>query len=410
MIAVSLGFQLLAAACSITWESLVSSSIRDPALTSMELRQSTFDTTGRYLWEEIEARWKLDDLDKSKHDVSIRISPAPWGSYQASRDLVRAQSGLLSERKNALRQNLLARRLIAGAEHLHRIRKRNLIDTLFQVASDRIRIHLERQGNVRFDPQDLVLTQQDAAELEAERVGLDMQLKSSAAKLRLLSGCQDSGDIFLDPARVRDPDDLLRTNHDQKSPEPEQSPLERLATGRLDVAQARLRLEESSSSQILSYLETGTTLRPHPDGFEVLTKKDWMVGAGIRLPFGDGRSEQVVDRRLDVVSAATDRMERFQETREELRRLEDEVQALAIEYSTMETFRKRSSEGSLWSDFARLAGGDPLLLLRAREQELRSAVKMNGILLELETDLVNKSSLSGSLEDASPLLRPGSRQ
>lgn len=389
------------------WSELLSSHERDPSLVSSRRRAAELTADGvPQLWDDLELRYEAKRGDLRKQEIGLRLSPAGLGELSASRASLREARSLGDSKLAEKAADALLDRYRLGLRWLRQKRRVEFHQAMADLCRRRVELLAGLSGSADFDAKELVEGQVDRADwlgqVEADRY----DLAETEGRIRSILPGSDS--VVLDTAllpvsEVERRIASLSGNVDDSFPSLSS------ARGRLALAEAREREEETSNRRWISYLSVSWTFDQDENSSERGRSLDNLgFGAGIRVPFLDGGSRDLARRRADLAEAQLD----FQDERDDLRRelgdLRLEIGALLRQTAVLDSFARRVDAGQLFERFAARTGADPLLLLRARETSLRSAWKIQALRLEILDRYLRILRLSGALDpDANQILAGG---
>jgi len=110
------------------------------------------------------------------------------------------------------------------------------------------------------------------------------------------------------------------------------------------------------------------------------------LNIGIKLPFFSNNNDDLMRRQISVLDAESDYLDEYRDLDQKVARLHEEIVALIAQWKVQKDFVAQVDAGSVFQEFAAMAGSDPLLLLRAKESALESTLKA----VKLEYDIFQR--------------------
>jgi len=403
---------LTSAATPLTWEKLAASVHQDPAVTNAGKRVALLaNGPGRKLWDELEFRYQADGLGMLEHDFELRLVPVPMGESRANQAYWKHQKAY----QGARQADDISERLYERYYHaLRYLATRTVFELHTQLAAinqDRIQVLLALTGAENFNPVDLVDAQSKDAELRAEL--LDDQDDMRAAAQKLTSWVPGTDTVVLDMDWLPLVEDVqaMLVSHPPRvdSSYPELAK----AKAKYDASRSRLDLEKAGDDAILQYVNLGYkwTIAKKEYDYEngiltdnLIRKEDnsrmidrWSIGAGVRIPLFDSKGDDQLRRQIDMLDCESDYLAGKHDLEREVERVHEEITALLQQRAVQKDFMRQVDAGSLFKDFAVRAGTDPLLLLKARESSVQSELLARKLEFEIYYRYLELLQYSGVL-------------
>jgi outer membrane protein TolC len=120
-----------------------------------------------------------------------------------------------------------------------------------------------------------------------------------------------------------------------------------------------------------------------PDKDSRKTADKFFVNLAFRLPFFDSGKDSDLKLQVAKLDAESDYLADVRDINQKVARLTEEVLALIGQWKVQKEFVEQVGASGFMEQFARNAGSDPLLLLRAKESALESDMKA----VKLEYDI-----------------------
>ena len=120
-----------------------------------------------------------------------------------------------------------------------------------------------------------------------------------------------------------------------------------------------------------------------PDKDNRKTADKFFVNLAFRLPFFDSGKDSDLKLQVAKLDAESDYLADVRDINQKVARLTEEVLALIGQWKVQKEFVEQVGASGFMEQFARNAGSDPLLLLRAKESALESDMKA----VKLEYDI-----------------------
>jgi len=257
------------------------------------------------------------------------------------------------------------------------------------------------------------------AALRAELIADSTALRDTEMKLRSWVAFDS---ISLDTSWLPTMEELNATLQ-QKSHVDSTFPLIAMAKGKWNVNEERLIQENAGDRDFISYIGLGYkhviaekkykwidnmdyTLNPDQysewgDVCKEATCEAWLLSRseddrrmidkfylniGIKLPFFSNNNDDLMRRQISVLDAESDYLDEYRDLDQKVARLHEEIVALIAQWKVQKDFVAQVDAGSVFQEFAAMAGSDPLLLLRAKESVLESTLKA----VQLEYDIFQR--------------------
>jgi len=433
--AISLALAASVFAGPLTWEQLVQSADSDPRYQAAQKRaQMTGGERNTKLWDKLELRYKLDGFSFASHDFELRVTPKAFGEGAADKAHWDAQVLYQKARLAEDRGVLMYDRYERAIHYMMRQRLNKLTKELYQVNADRIEVLHLKSGSASFNPQDLMTALEKEASLRAELISDSTSLINTEAKLRLW--VPDFDGVELDstwlPTMEEVEKELLEgITVDESFPQIAKALGKRnseTSKAKQDVASGRdyishigigysMKVESmmekykemdaydvsgtgsykdyeaewkskvgctASSSALCQNLGTAKILIPDVDDRK--TSDKFFLNVGIRLPFFDSNKDSELRYQVAELDAEGDYMDEVRSVNQKVARLVEEINALIAQWKVQKDFVEKVNAGSIFEQFAKNAGSDPLLLLRARESGIESDMRA----IKLETEVLSR--------------------
>lgn len=403
----------LAVADPLTWESLLGSADKDPMVTTSRERRNLIASVDRAaLWNELELRADVKRVDLLKQEFDLRVVPLALGERSASKSLWDERQDMSERQLDAGYGRVLHDRWRLGIRWLYQRRQSAYHAELARLYAERVRVLTSLAGDSRFDPQDLVVSQQAEVEARSEALGDASDIAAIEALLREWVPNWDT--IALDTALLSSKE--LQERVEQLPQHADSSfPGWRLSASRLSVAEKHWQLEKAASKAVLTYLQVGyvwdRTAQSKTDAKNAGTFENVTAGFGIQLPFRDNSGQDLARRQVDLAEAKGNFVEASRELSQRYESSRAEVTSLAKQKAALDSFAARVDAGTLFANYARRAVEDPALLSKARIISLESSWRSERLRFEILFDYLDMLEMTGGLvrrEDVhGTLLRAG---
>lgn len=414
----------------LTWEQLVQSAETDPRFEAAQKRsEATSAPQSTKLWDKLELRYKLDGFSFANHDFELRMVPKTFGEGSADRERYEAEKNYEQARFAVERSLLLYDRYERGVRYVLRKKIHELNLQLMQVNADRIEVLHMKAGSATFNPEDLMTALEKSASLKAELLSDSTALRDAELKMKLWVPDFDGVDLdtsFL-PTMAE-----LEENLGGGVEVSESFPQVAMAKGKRDSEVARAKQDVSKGRDYISHIGIGYSLKIEsllekykemdaydvsgtgsykdyadewkkevgctansiincpgtaniliPDYDDRKTGDKFFVNLAVRLPFFDSGKDADLRQQVATLDAESDYMDDVREVNQKVARLTEEVLALIAQWKVQKEYAEQVNASGFLEQFARNAGSDPLLLLRAKESSLESDMKA----VKLEYDI-----------------------
>lgn len=428
-------FLLLAApllAAPLTWETLIKSADDDLRYQSSKKRTNIATSRNTKLWDKMELRYKLDGFSFASHDFELRMTPKAFGEGSADRAHYEAQMVYANAQLAEDRGILLYDRYERAIHYLMRQRINRLNKELYQVNSDRIEVLHMKAGSATFNPQDLMSALEKEATIRAALISDSNSLQNSEKKLRCW--IPDFDGIELDSSWLPSMEEIesqlsggieVNDNYPQIA----------MAKGKMESEKARAKQDVASRRDYITHIGIGYSMKieslmekykdldagdvayeyneymddyleKYPDATaddsrtirKLVADKDsrktsdkFYATLGIKLPFFDSNKDNDLRNQVADLDAEGDYMAKARDVNVKVNRLVEQVNGYLAQWKVQKDFADKVKAGNIFEQFAKDAGSDPLLLLRARESALESelnAAKLETTIYDLYLELL----------------------
>ncbi len=427
-------FLLLAApllAAPLTWETLIKSADDDLRYQSSKKRTNIATSRNTKLWDKMELRYKLDGFSFASHDFELRMTPKAFGEGSADRAHYEAQMVYANAQLAEDRGILLYDRYERAIHYLMRQRINRLNKELYQVNSDRIEVLHMKAGSASFNPQDLMSALEKEATIRAALISDSNSLQNSEKKLR--RWIPDFDGIELDSSWLPSMEEIesqLSGGFEVNDNYPQLA----MAKGKMESEKARAKQDVASRRDYITHIGIGYSMKieslmekykdldagdvayeyneymddyleKYPDGGDgsrtirkLVADKDsrktsdkFYATLGIKLPFFDSNKDNDLRNQVADLDAESDYMAKARDVNVKVNRLVEQVNGYLAQWKVQKDFADKVKAGNIFEQFAKDAGSDPLLLLRARESALESelnAAKLETTIYDLYLELL----------------------
>lgn len=412
----------------LTWDKLVESAKNDPRYEAAQKRsEATSGERNTKLWDKLELRYQLDGFSFAKHDFELRMSPKTFGESSADKERADAVRNYEKARFGVERSLLLFDRYERGVRYVMRKKINEINKQLLQVNVDRVEVLHMKSGSASFSAEDLMSTLEKGATIKADLLSDSTALRDAELKMKIW--VPDFEGVDLDSSFLPTMDELAQ-NLSNGVEVNENFPLVAMARGKRDSEVAQAKQDVSKGRDYISHIGIGYSLRieslmekykeldpsdvygtgaysDYSDEFESKTgctgafgceqvatllvpdKDDrktadkFFVNLAFRLPFFDSGKDSDLKLQVAKLDAESDYLADVRDINQKVARLTEEVLALIGQWKVQKEFVEQVGASGFMEQFARNAGSDPLLLLRAKESALESDMKA----VKLEYDI-----------------------
>jgi hypothetical protein len=384
------------------------------------------------LWDKMELRYKLDGFSFASHDFELRMTPKAFGEGSADRAHYEAQMVYANAQLAEDRGILLYDRYERAIHYLMRQRINRLNKELYQVNSDRIEVLHMKAGSATFNPQDLMSALEKEATIRAALISDSNSLQNSEKKLR--RWIPDFDGIELDSSWLPSMEEIesqlsggieVNDNYPQIA----------MAKGKMESEKARAKQDVASRRDYITHIGIGYSMKieslmekykdldagdvayeyneymddyleKYPDATaddsrtirKLVADKDsrktsdkFYATLGIKLPFFDSNKDNDLRNQVADLDAEGDYMAKARDVNVKVNRLVEQVNGYLAQWKVQKDFADKVKAGNIFEQFAKDAGSEPLLLLRARESALESelnAAKLETTIYDLYLELL----------------------
>lgn len=410
-------------ATSLTWETLLKSADNDVRYQTATKRANITQSRSTKLWDKVELRYKLDGFSFANHDFELRVTPKSFGEGSADKAHFEAQVEYANASLAEDRGILIYDRYERAIHYIMRKRINLLNQELYQINLDRIEVLHLKSGSATFNPQDLMTALEKEASIRAALISDTNSLKYAEAKLHLWVSDFDS--IELDTTWLP-PISSIESELVDGISVTETFPIIAKAKGKMDSEKSRAKQDVASNRDYISHIGIGYSLKieslmekykdlnagdvayeyseyqdeylkkyPDATGDDTRTirklvsdtdnrgtKDKFFVNVGIKLPFFDSNKDNDLRRQVADLDAEGDYMDEIRNLNQKIAKIVEQINALIAQWKVQKDFIEKVNAGSIFEQFAKDAGSDPLLLLRARESAIESS--LNATKLEVD--------------------------
>ena len=451
---ISLALTAAAIASPLTWERLVESAKTDPKYQAAEKRaEATATDRNLKLWDKLELRYQLDGFSFAKHDFELRVTPQAFGEREADKEHFEAVKSYQSARFAVERSLLLYDRYERGVRYVLRKKINEINKQLLQVNSDRIEVLHLKAGSASFNAEDLMTSLEKNATLKSNILSDSTALRDAELKLKIW--VPDFEGVDLDSSFLPTMEELSEFLKNGVTVD-ENFPLVALAKGKRDSDISKAKQDANKDRDYISHVGIGYSLQieslmekykelnctdvlkpeyakfreefmknsgdcvadPNytsrklvPDQDNRKTSDKFFLNVAFRLPFFDSNKDATLREQIAALDAESDYMDDVREVNQKVARLTEEVLALIDQWKVLKDYAEQVNASGFMEQFARNAGSDPLLLLRARESSLESDLKAAKLEYDIFARYLSLLDYAGGLarQDVTNHLREGIR-
>ena len=412
----------------LTWDQLIQSAEKDPRYMAAQKRaEATSSSQGTKLWDKLELRYQLDGFSFAKHDFELRMTPKTFGEGSADRARYEAEKNYEQARFAVERSLLLYDRYERGVRYVLRKKIYEINKQLAQVNADRVEVLHLKSGSATFNPEDLMTALEKSASYKAALLSDSTALRDAELKMKIW--VPDFDGVDLDTSFLPTMEELEQ-NLSGGVEVSENFPQVAMAKGKRDSEVARAKQDVSKGRDYISHIGIGYSLQieslmekykelepsdvygtgaysDYRSDFEKetgctglmgcqatanllvadqdnrKTADKFFVNLAVRLPFFDSNKDSDLRQQVATLDAESDYLDDVREVNQKVARLTEEILALIGQWKVQKDYAEQVNASGFMEQFARNAGSDPLLLLRAKESALESDMKA----VKLEYDI-----------------------
>ena len=360
------------------------------------------------------------------------MTPKAFGEGSADRAHYEAQMVYANAQLAEDRGILLYDRYERAIHYLMRQRINRLNKELYQVNSDRIEVLHMKAGSATFNPQDLMSALEKEATIRAALISDSNSLQNSEKKLR--RWIPDFDGIELDSSWLPSMEEIESQISDGIEVN-DNYPQLAMAKGKMESEKARAKQDVASRRDYITHIGIGYSMKieslmekykdldagdvayeyneymddyleKYPDATaddsrtirKLVADKDsrktsdkFYATLGIKLPFFDSNKDNDLRNQVADLDAESDYMAKARDVNVKVNRLVEQVNGYLAQWKVQKDFADKVKAGNIFEQFAKDAGSDPLLLLRARESALESelnAAKLETTIYDLYLELL----------------------
>ena len=432
---ISLALATAAIASPLTWERLIESAKTDPRYQAAEKRaEATSKDRNLKLWDKIELRYQMDGFSFAKHDFELRVTPQAFGERAADKAHYEAVKNYQQATFAVERSILLYDRYERGVRYVLRQKINEINKQLLQVIQDRIEVLHLKSGSASFNAEDLMTSLEKSASLKANLLSDSTALRD--AELKMMIWAPDFDNVALDPSFLPTMEELAEFLKNGVTVD-ENFPLVALAKGKRDSDISKAQQDASKDRNYISHIGIGYSLQIEslmekykdldysdvtkekygkfydefleksgksggcigqyingvcdrwdtkavegysmrtlvPETDDRKTSDKFFLNVAFRLPFFDSNKDATLREQVEKLDAESKYLDEVREVNQKVARLTEEVLTLIDQWKVLKEYAEQVNASGFMEQFARNAGSDPLLLLRARESALESDLK-----------------------------------
>ncbi|WP_405326803.1 hypothetical protein [Fibrobacter sp.] len=446
---IPLALTAAAIASPLTWERLIESAKADPKYQAAEKRAEVMAADRNLkLWDKIELRYQLDGFSFAKHDFELRVTPQAFGEREADKAHYEAVKNYQNARFAVERSTLLYDRYERGVRYVLRQKINGINKQLLDVNNDRIEVLHLKAGSASFSAEDLMTSLEKNASLKADLLSDSTALRD--AELKMLAWAPDYDNVYLDSSFLPTMDELAVFLKNGVNVD-ENFPLVALAKGKRDSEVSKAKQDVSKDRDYISHVGIGYSLQieslmekykdldcsdmlkpeynkyydidrcvsdPYYTVRKIVPEQDnrktsdkFFLNLAFRLPFFDSNKDASLREQVATLDAESDYLDDVREVNQKVARLTEEVLALIGQWKVLKEYAEQVNASGFMEQFARNAGSDPLLLLRARESSLESDLKAAKLEYDIFARYLSLLDYAGGLarQDVANHLREGIR-
>ena len=460
---ISLALSAAAIASPLTWDRLVNSAKNDPRYDAAQKRaEATATDRNLKLWDKIELRYQLDGFSFAKHDFELRVTPQAFGERAADRAHYEAAKNYQQASFAVERSILLYDRYERGVRYVLRKKINEINKQLLQVNNDRIDVLHIKAGSATFNAEDLMASLEKNASLKSNILSDSTALRDAELKLKIW--VPDFDVVDLDSNFMPTMEELAGFLKNGVTVD-ENFPLVALAKGKRDSDISKAKQDASKDRNYISHIGIGYSLQIEslmekykdldysdvskdkynkymnewkanacnaefkngdcygtynenstlrklvPETDDRRTADKFFVNLAFRLPFFDSNKDASLREQVETLDAESKYLDDVREVNQKVARLTEEVLALIDQWKVLKDYAEQVNASGFMEQFARNAGSDPLLLLRARESALESDLKAAKLEYDIYARYLSLLDYAGGLarQDVLNHLREGIR-
>lgn len=355
----------------LTWNGLVGGYTRDLSLSATRQKVGELGAShAPQLWEDLEFRYAAKRSDLRKQEFALRLSPSGFGEIGANRGLVDARRSLGNAVLRRKSSEAIRDRYKIALDWRYQTAQRRYHLQMAELFANRIAALAKLTSDEKFDPEDLVKAQVKRAEFLAKAEGDLYKLAQIEHRMRLY--VPDMTTVSLE-GELLSPMEVELVLADSGSASSDRYPDAQVAGEELGLVKAKTDQQIASTRRWLTYLEAGWTVDVDENSKERATVRDNIAfGGGIKIPLFDGSSQEIARRRADLAEARLDYQDDVEDVERDVAELRISIGSMLRQLVVLDSFAAKVDAGGLFADFALKTGGDPLLVLSARQTSVDS--------------------------------------
>ncbi len=364
----------------------------------LESRRKTVAYLENSLWsvpflDGVELRYDLDGLDVNRHKFAARLEMRGLGETFTGKRL--SHNRLHYHRwaeKEMLNEKLYDRyKLVLELIH-KRIEMRHRLE-LREVYEDKITVYRSRMNEEDFDFSNLVEAQDELTKMRLQIIRNEKKLEDIIREISEYRPFTAENNFdTTNFVRLRDIDSLL----EHINPDTLNVHIQ-LAWWELKESQSRYELERSEGRDLVQFLEFGYDHRIYEGIRKDRTPayENMHVGTGISIPIPD--KNDIHRRKAALLKDEGKYLEKRKEIHQRITELKSDMQIMLKQITILEKRTDDLNRNEEMKEYLRVAGTDPLLILKTRESILESAMEIEEFRFDIYIAYVKLLNISGML-------------
>lgn len=370
----------------------LSSAIHDPTLTVQKekieyLKASSANTP---FIREIEFRARIDEFRRNQQRYGIRISPVGWKEMRNGKRVHEATLDYNDTNKELLLNTALKFRYMTLIDFM---RCRSLLElnrTLMVVSEDRVGVMQKSVDNFNFDATKLIEAEDEIIKTQLDIIDLENSVNDFADEMMIAMGSDPP--IAIDLTSLVDIDFIRQAVHSFTHPRELENIHIQRARLSADLALGRYELEQSENRRYLSFVEFDYDLS-RQDTFS----EAFYINFGFNLPIVNPNRLDMHRMKLRSIKERNDYEILRRKTNEKISLLLKDLKRALGQYDILLGKKAAGNAESSLQVFQRIAGTNPLILLKMKESLLKTQIAIAKMNHRIFRKYINLLDVSGKL-------------
>ena len=338
----------------------------------------------------LEFRTETDRFAIANQKYSLRFYPASLVENRSNRELQSSSVKASRQEQELVLHQALRWRYRLALRYLYNLERLGLKRELVQLHRDQVQVLNQSSGNLDFDINDLLQSQEQLIEVELDVIELDSRDRQLTTEIQNCFSMPtqlnfEGGGLY----GVTTVTTLLDTLCGKAVTT---SPYLRSSQARVELSGAEFNLKQARERQIFNFFKVTYDYENHLDTREAL-----FVELGVKIPIGSGNQLELDRSHLEYLAETAEHSELVRELELELEQSIADLGQLLEQIALLEKQKTDSSAETTLAAMQRYPGTEPLSLLRLRESVVKRDLQQVTLNYLLRMKYIELLDLNGSL-------------